>query len=248
MASKRIPDIKSSLEFANDSWREIQRLISDAQEEDGKVKHIGHKAGVVLQATRQCFDYCAADIAEDFMPSFKGNTYYPFHPDSLGKGRPFHALSEDSPNIYAVLLRISENMRDRKQVDRTLALYSDVRAINDLVNANKHNSVTEIAEIPNSQTRVKFPNGGVITMSSPVSVGPEGVADMAKAKALDPTSWVTTPGVDLKAVKNFVFPDNYGLSRRDVGGFCMVAIVATRNILSEVYAAAYGTPSNMFDK
>lgn len=246
MTPKRMADIKSSLIFGTECWRELQVLIGAAQEKDNEVTHIGHKTGVILQSVRQCFDYCAADIADDFISTYNGNIYYPFHPDSLGKGRPFHALSTTSPQIYAELMRVADSIINRKIVENTMALYSDVRAINDLVNESKHNAVTVIGEIQNSQTRVKFPNGSVITMTSMVEIGPDGVADVANAKAPDPSSWSTTPGVSIKPVKNFVLPNTYGLSRRDVGGFCMVAIAGARYILSDIYAAAYGTPNNIF--
>ncbi len=246
MTHKRIPSIKSSLEFAMDSNRELSQLISEAQRLDGTVKHIGHKAGVVLLATRKCFDYCAVDIRDDYLGDKDKTVYYPFHPYSLGKGKPFYVLQTTATPIYECLLAVSKKIQTGATIKKTMCLYSDAKAVNDLVNAEKHEDVHEICELGRSKSRIEFPNGSVVTATPMYPVGPDGIPDFSQRGEVGPEAWISAPGVKVTAVKDFLFSEDVGMSRRDVHGFCMTAITATRFILGEVYAAAYGVPEDVF--
>ena len=245
MTHKRITSIKSSLEFAMDSNRELSELISEAQKLDGTVRHIGHKAGSILLATRKCFDYCAADLRDDFLGDGDKPVYYPFHPDSLGKGKPFYILRTTATPIYDCLLAISQKIQSRAIIANSMCLYSDVKAVNELVNKDKHEDVHEICELGRSKSRIEFPNGSVVTATPMYPIGPDGIPDFSQRGEVGPEAWISAPGVKVTAVKDFLFSEDAGMSRRDVHGFCMTAITATRFILGEVYAATYGVPENV---
>jgi hypothetical protein len=94
MASARVNDIAENLDFAMASNREVVGLVSEAQRSDSSVTHMSQKVGATLAAVRECYDYCAADLKEDFLTNKRQNAYYPFHPDSLAPGKTFHELAQ----------------------------------------------------------------------------------------------------------------------------------------------------------
>ena len=246
MKAKRVPEIESSLAFAKSANAELSGLIADAQKSDGTVDFIGHKVGAILQGARQCYDYCAADLRDDFLGNSALRAYYPFHPDSLAKGKPFYQLSDSAPAAYESLMRIANCIISKQVIPRTICRYSDAASINDLVNQNKHDRVKEICELGRSRTRIEFPDGSVISVTPMYPFRDDGTPDFSQPGAVGPEEWISTPGVKVTAVKDFFFAENAALSRADVHGFCMAAITATRFILSEVYSASYGVPADLF--
>lgn len=83
MAARRKDDVLSNLAFSFESNRELNTLISEAQRTDEAVKHISQKAAAILASVRECYDYCASDIKDDYLLGERQKVYYPFHPDSL---------------------------------------------------------------------------------------------------------------------------------------------------------------------
>lgn len=245
MAAKRISDIQSNLSFAKDSWRDVQALIVEAQRVDGQVKHIAQKTGTILQATRECFDYCAKDIVEDFIPGFTGNAYFPFHPDSLSRGKALYPLQQTHSEIYMSLHAITERVRERQLIPNTLSLYSDAKALNELVNSKKHDVVIEVIEQRNSLSMIEFGRGASVIATPWQRIGPEGVPIPAQTSESELLQW-DTRGATVKAVKNFMLPNEYGASRNDVIGFCMVAMLSARRILGDVYSFSYGKSADIF--
>lgn len=247
MSAARIKDIISNLDFAHESNRELSTLISEAQKIDGAVKHVSQKAAAILAALRECFDYCIADIKNDFLAHETRKVYYPFHPDTLGKGKPLYGLLQTALPVYDKLLSVANAIQTGEVIKGTMCLYGDARAVNDLVNSKKHDRVIEVCESGRSKSRIEFPNGTSITVTPMFPLGANGLPDFSKPGPVGPEAWLQTPGVRVIAVKDFFFDVNgIEMSRIDVHGFCMTAITATRFILGEVYSEVYGQPFNLF--
>lgn len=215
---------------------------------NGIVNFIAQKVGAILQATRECFDYCAADIRDDLIPGEDRTAYYPFHPDTLWKGKPLHPLHTTHPSLYGCLLDIANKMQTSAIIPGTCCSYSDLRAVNNLVNSKKHDRIKEVSEAQNAMTRIEFPGGAAVTVSPMYPVGPDGVVDTSQPSPIGPGAWVGPFGISVTAVKSFLFSDPGGLSRPDVHGFCMTSITATRFVLGKVYGLAYGMPENGFQE
>lgn len=246
MSAERASHIQRNIDFAFSENRALHALMAEAQKTDGAVNFIAQKAGAILQATRECFDYCAADIRDDLIPGEGRTAYFPFHPDTLGKGRPLYPLQATHPSLYGCLLEIANKMQTATTIPGTSCSYSDLRAVNNLVNSKKHDRIKEVCEVHNSMTRIEIPGGASVTVSPIYPVGPDGVVDRSQPSPVGPGAWVGAPGVRVTAVKNFLFSDPAGLSRPDVHGFCMTSITATRFVLGKVYGVAYGMPENVF--
>ena len=73
MTAERASHIQSNIEFAFSENRALLKLIAEAQKTDGTVNFIAQKAAAILQATRECFDYCAVDIRDDLIPAQSGS-------------------------------------------------------------------------------------------------------------------------------------------------------------------------------
>lgn len=219
MTAARIKDIRDNIAYADDAWRELSDLVAEAQRADNQVKHIGQKAGAVLQAARECFDYCAADLRDDFLAK-NVSAYFPFHPDSLSKGKPFHDLRSIEPRLYDALLSLSERIRDRKVIPSTLALYSDAAAINSLVNSKKHHAVIETIETTDQCTLMDFPDGGVVVARAWPGIGPDGVPRPPANFKTKPEHWHTSPGVKVTSAKSFSLKEGLGASRSDIYASC----------------------------
>ena len=246
MSAERVSHIQSNIEFAFAENRALHMLISEAQKKDGTVGFMAQKVGGILQATRECFDYCAADIREDFIPGEKRIPYYPFHPETLGKGKALHPLHMTQAHLYGCLLDTANSMQTSAIIPGTCCAYSDLRAVNKLVNSKKHDRIKEVTELQNSMTKIEFPGGMEITVSPFYPVGPDGVVNRSQPGSVGPGSWIGPPGISVTAVKDFLFAEPDGLSRPDVHGFCMTAITATRVVLGKVYNVAYGIPESVF--
>lgn len=240
MPAVRAKDINGNLEFAFDSNRELSTLIADAQRDDSNIKYLSQKSAAILAAVRECFDYCISDIRDDYLPAETQRVYYPFHPDSLQRGKPLHKLTSINNSLYEKLLSIASKIQARAVMQGTMCRYSDVRAVNDLVNHKKHDKVIEVCELGRSKSRIDFPNGQSLTITPMYPIGKDGLPDFTKPGAVGSEAWLGTPGVKVTAVKDFFF-DNSGIdmSRADIHGFCMTSITAARFILGEIYRTAY---------
>jgi len=247
MTAAREKDIKGNLEFAFDSNRELSTLIADAQRDDKSIKYLSQKAAAILAAVRECFDYCISDIRDDYLPNETQRVYYPFHPDTLQRGKPLNKLESCNNALYLKLLSVASNIQARTIIQGTMCRYSDVRAVNDLVNHKKHDKIIEVCELGRSKSRFDFPNGQSMTATPMYPIGSDGLPDFTKPGAVGPEAWLSTPGVKVTAVKDFYF-DSTGIdmSRADIHGFCMTSITAARFILSEIYHAAYAMSLDTF--
>ncbi|WP_036299830.1 hypothetical protein [Methylotenera sp. L2L1] len=247
MPVARVNDIKANLEFAFDSNRELSTLIADAQRDDQSIKYLSQKSAAILAAVRECFDYCISDIRDDYLPSETQRVYYPFHPDTLQRGKPLHKLEGCNNVLYQRLLSVASNIQARAVIQGTMCRYSDVRAVNDLVNHKKHDKIIEVCELGRSKSRIDFPNGQSMTVTPMYPIGADGFPDFTKPGAVGPEAWLSTPGVKVTAVKDFFF-DNTGIdmSRADIHGFCMTSITAARFVLGEIYHTAYAMPFDTF--
>lgn len=248
MSAIRTDSIRSNIDFAFESNKELSQLIASAQKDDGKVKFIGHKAGNILGAVRECFDYCIADIKDDFGGNSSRSWYFPFHPDTMGKGKPLHTLTVNHQTVFNSLNSVASMISTKKMIPGTNCRYSDLRAVNNLVNAKKHDNVIVVNEAQNSKTRIEMPGGAVFTVSPIQKLNDDGTIDETYTLGpVGPAGWNGGPGVSIAAVKDFFFdaPD-IDMSRRDVHGFCMTAITATRFVIGDVYCKVYGHDSDQF--
>jgi hypothetical protein len=247
MASARLKDIAENLDFAMASNREVIGLVAEAQRTDSTVSHISQKAGVTLAAIRECYDYCAADLRDDFLTNKKRIAYYPFHPDSLVVGKTFHELEQTNGSLFGVLQRIAIAMGTNQIIDGTMCLYRDARAVNDLVNSKKHDRVIAVSPKPNARTMVEFKGGTAFTSIAIYPMDEHGVPIYASPGPAGAEAWVAGTEASVSAVKEFFFdaPD-VPMTRRDVGGFCMSVITGARFILSDVYSVAYGLSHDVF--
>ncbi len=246
MNAKRTSEIANSLAFARRSLNDLLHLIVKAQREDSSVEFIGHKTGAILQTVRQCFDYCAADLRDDFLDKPQAKVYYPFHPNSLDKGKPLHELQGTAPKAFAALLRVAKSILAREIIPNTMCNYGDLASVNRLVNDNKHDRVHRVHDVPNSRTFIKGPGGVMISVSPIYPVRPDGSVDYSKPGPVGPMAWTASRNLGVSGVKDFQFEDNSRLSRPDVHGFCMMVITATRFTLGYVYSESYGVPETIF--
>jgi len=246
VSSSRTTEISTSLKFARTSLNELLDLIADAQVRDASIEFIGHKVGNILQSVRQCYDYCAADLRDDFLNKPKISVYYPFHPDSLSRGKALYELHLLSPKTYGELLRIAKCIQSNDKIPNTMCCYGDIAGINNLVNNNKHNCIRRVSEVTNARTLIRGDGGAMISVSPVYPMNPDGTVDYSRPGPVGRDAWTASKGMQISAVKDFQFEDSSGLSRPDVHGLCMMVITATRFILGDVYSVAYGLPDTLF--
>ena len=197
--------------------------------------------------TRACFDFCAADIRDTFFPNLpeRTNVYFPFHSNELTQnGKPLQPLTIAHPSLHSTLLDMVNRMQNVGEViPQTLSChYSDIKAMKDLVDKQKHTNIEEIGEQEKAATRLQFPTGLDVVVALQISDN-DGNPQSVEA---DEKVWQGSPGVQISVVKDFVFTHLTDASQNDVRGFSTAVIAGTRILLGEVYAAGYGLRNNIF--
>ena len=97
----RSADIRDKLAYTLLKFHELSNVVRAAQKSEGEVPYIAQKVGDILSGCRECFDYCAKDIADRFIATSsnqklairyvagKEKAYFPFFSDQLKSGKLF---------------------------------------------------------------------------------------------------------------------------------------------------------------
>lgn len=248
----RSADIRNKLAYTLIKHRELSDQIRSAQESDEDVPYIAQKVGDILGGCRECFDYCAKDMADRFIATSsnqrlairyvagKEKAYFPFFLDQLKIGKLFFDLSTSCPPLYAELVDLAEKIKTNQVIPTTVSTYGIAAEINELVNAKKHDKITSTWIKSNAATRIVFPHGAEMTVS-PMFPWMGNVPDFAAE--VDAQPMVGSPGVQIAYVREFKLVDN----NWEVTRYCDHAIRATVSILAEIYNKYFGMPIDYFD-
>lgn len=248
----RSADIRDKLAYTLVKYRELSEQIRTAQEHEGDVPYIAQKVGDILSGCRECFDYCAKDIADRFIATSsnqklairyvagKEKAYFPFFSDQLRSGKLFFDLATSCPQLYAELVDLAAKIETNQAIPNTVSTYGIAAEINELVNAKKHDKITSTRIKSNAATRIVFPGGAEMTVS-PMFPWTGDVPNFAAE--VDAQSMVGSPGVKVEYVREFKLVDN----NWEVTRYCDHAIHATANILAEIYNKHFRTAIDYFD-
>lgn len=248
----RLADIRDKLAYTLVKYRELSGQIRAAQESEGDVPYIAQKVGDILSGCRECFDYCAKDIADRFIATSrnqqlairyvagKEKAYFPFFSDQLKSGKLFFDLSTSCPQLYTELMNLAAKIKTNQAIPSTVSTYGIAAEINELVNAKKHDKITSTRIKSNAATRIVFPGGAEMTVS-PMFPWMGNVPDFAAE--VDAQPMVGSPGVQIAYVREFKLVDN----NWEVTRYCDHAIRATASILAEIYNKHFGMAIDYFD-
>ena len=70
----RSHDIKTKLAYTLTKYKEVQAEINIAEDQDTDVPFLGQKAGEIISGCRECLDYCAKDIADNYIIALSDNS------------------------------------------------------------------------------------------------------------------------------------------------------------------------------
>lgn len=249
---QRAQDIKDKLAYTLLKYNSLNDEISAAQKEDKEVPFVGQKTGDILSGCRECFDYCAKDMADTFVTQSANrkvvdsyvngdtNAYFPFYKSQLKNGKLFFELSTTAPALYHHLLNLTAKIEAKQIIPNTMASYGVPTEVNNLVNEKKHDKITTAKIRENAATHVMFPGGGEVIISPLFQYTgdrPDFGAD------LDAQTMIGTDGVKIKYVRDYKLSENNWEIRR----FCLHAILSTTRILTEIYHQFFGSPADHFD-
>lgn len=249
---RRSADIRDKLAYTLVKHRELLDQIRAAQESEGDVPYIAQKVGDILSGCRECFDYCAKDMADRFIATSnnqklairyvagKEKAYFPFFSDQLKSGKLFFDLSTSCPQLYTELVDLAAKIETNQAIPNTVSTYSIAAEINELVNAKKHDKITSTRIKSNAATRIVFPGGAEMTVS-PMFPWTGDVPDFAAE--VDAQPMVGSPGVQVTYVREFKLVEN----NWEVIRYCDHAIRTTTSILAEIYNKHFRTAIDYFD-
>ncbi|WP_146208053.1 hypothetical protein [Azospirillum sp. TSH64] len=236
---KRANDIKQKLAFSLIKYKSLCDEMSRSQRHNKDLAFVGQKVGDILSGCRECFDYCAKDLADSFLvqgsdkklviqyASGKAKAYFPFFETQLLKGALFYELIFVAPELYAHLLGLAKKIAAKEVIAGTVIGYDLCEMLNDIVNCKKHDQITVAKVRINSATHVTFPDGGEIIVSPmfPFTDRPDFSADV------DAQPMVGSEGVKIKYAYEYRISHN----NWEVGRFCLYSIQAVSLIISEIY-------------
>jgi hypothetical protein len=248
---KRADDIKQKLAFSLLKYNSLQDEINVSQKQDAEIAFIGQKTGEILSACRECFDYCAKDMADTFVSqstnqrmvsrylSGVAKAYFPFFRSQLSRGALFYELTTTAPALHAHLLDLASKIEAKEVMPGRQIGYDVCTALNDLVNNKKHDQITTAKVRGNAATRLTFPGGVEITVSPafPVTDRPDFSAD------LDAPEMIGSGCVQITYVREYKLSHN----NWEVGRFCRHSIQATKHILSDIYQQFFGLLRDYLD-
>lgn len=248
----RVQDIKEKLAYTQTKLAALKEELAAAQKSGTDVNHIGQKVGDILSGSRECFDYCAKDIADQFIAtspntkvaasytSGKAKAYFPFYQTQLTGNSLFSELASTAPLLHSHLLDLASKISAKDTIANTVATYDIATEVNGLVNDKKHDKITTATVRGNAATRVEFPGGGEVLVSPMYSFTgnrPDFGADV------DAQQMVGTEGVKIQYVNEYRLTHN----NWEVTRFCDHALLATTRILTEVYQRFFNTSADYLD-
>ncbi|MCW2246623.1 hypothetical protein M2352_002214 [Azospirillum fermentarium] len=248
---KRADDIKQKLAFSLLKHNNLHSEIDYSQKNDADIAFIGQKVGDILSGCRECFDYCAKDMAETFVLqsanqnmvsryfSGKAKAYFPFFPTQLLNGTLFYELTATAPELYAHLFNLAHEIEEKKIIPGTVIGYDVCKTLNEIVNDKKHDQITVARIRDNAATRISFSGGTEITISPmfPFTDRPDFSAD------IDAEQMIGSDGVQIKYVREYrLYHNNWEVER-----FCLHSIQATKFILSDIYQNFFRLSRDYFD-
>jgi hypothetical protein len=248
----RSVDIRDKLAYTLVKYQELSDDVRAAQKSEGEVPYVAQKVGDILSGCRECFDYCAKDIADRFIATScnqklasryvagKEKAYFPFFSDQLKNGKLFFELSTSCPQLYTALVDLAAKIEKNQVIPNTVSSYGIAAEISELVNAKKHDKITSTRIKSNAATRIVFPSGADLTVS-PMFPWTGDVPDFAVEIEAQPM--VESSGVQVTYVREFKMVDN----NWEVTRYCRQAIHATSSILTEIYNKHFGTAIDYFD-
>lgn len=249
---KRSKDIRDKLAYTLVKYQELSDEVRVAQKNEGEVPYIAQKVGDILSGCRECFDYCAKDIADRFIATSsnqklairyvagKGKAYFPFFPDQMKAGKLFFELSNSCPELYIHLVDLAAKIESKLVIPNTVTTYGIAAELNELVNAKKHDKITSTRIKSNAATHIVFP-GGSEMMVSPMFPWTGNTPDFAADIGAQPM--IGGDGVEIAYVREFKLVDN----NWEVTRYCLHAIRATSSILAEIYHNHFMIPIDHFD-
>lgn len=201
--------------------------LFEAKRNDRDPRHLVHLAADIIATSRECFDYLAQDIVEQFVLPFtqvtkfkadhasgKLHAYFPFHePQVRGAGKLFHEVMNGNHQLYADLVQFTESISQKERIPNTLFEYADFLEIKEMINQKKHDKLIAITAEPNQEHLIQ---NEIFQAILPIR-GPSGWGSV-----------VVSPGTLLKSVAEYRFEYN----NKEVGRFCMFAVCATQIVLN----------------
>ena len=250
----RSHDIKTKLAYTLTKYKEVQAEINIAEDQDTDVPFLGQKAGEIISGCRECLDYCAKDIADNYIIALSDNSsliskynqgkvraYFPLYIGQLeNRNGLFYELSNTNSEIYNYLVELTKRIRNDQLIPGTMIGYGVFLEINEMVNQKKHDKITLIHQKQNSQTKIQFPGGGAVTVS-PIYKITGDRPDFTQEVA--PTDMIGSPDTEIKYIKEFRFDFN----EWQVVRFCMHAIQATNKVINEIYTKFFDVLPDEFD-
>lgn len=139
MPHERIEDIKAKIYYANSIHQDLLGIIFKPKISEEEIRTIPLKSADALQNIRDCLDYTARDIANDFIDARhikEKKVYFPFYVSQLTKKNSIwsHLKSEEPHDILTLFSNLIEN--DNKIIE----LYSSfgvLSQMNTMVNEKK---------------------------------------------------------------------------------------------------------------
>jgi len=226
----RDKDIISILKHSEGKKQELSSLMFTAKIQNTSVENVSNLVADILNNLTKCFDYCANDIYEKYIPHHiepkHKDIYFPFYKNQLlNKGNPISLLLRYKKVIYDYLLAITEKADNNELIEDTNIAYSLAREIRRLVNEDKHNKIIEVDFEGPSEVIAQSEIGNI-------TIKQDNLVQNGMRVELFPNQEKT-----IKTVKSYRLVDN----NKEVADFCWDSQACTQQILDKIYRKFFGT-------
>ena len=233
----RSVQIKDKFDYAEQQLQQLLNHMYEAKKAGIEAKHIVHKAAEILSTSRECYDYCARDVVEEFILQYTNNrkilskhragelrVHFPFYANELtDSGNVFFELQYTNSGLYKHLIGLSENIAKNVQIPNTLFHYGDILQLKEMVNTKKHDRLIGVQSISNQEVIIE-------------SAGVKMV--IPKKKQVGRIRFSVSTGSYVSNVAEFRFEFN----SKEVGEFCLFTIESTKIVLDEIYRIFFNLP------
>lgn len=233
----RSSDISSKLGYAKRQWQQLINETFRAKKERVDATDIIYCSSHILSEVRECYDYCANDIVDEFIVPHTCNqetvrkyqlgklkVYFPFYGSQLKrKDSVWRELQYSKPSLHKHLLSLCQRIAHNSQIPKTDLRYGNIPKLIDMVNEKKHDRLLAIKSEKDQEILV---DGEHIKMVIPLK------------EQIGKVTFYVEPGASVSLVSEFVFEFN----KAEVTYFCQFAITSTEVVLNEIYTAFFNSP------
>ena len=224
----RYEDIRQKLAFALVRHQTLAVELQAARNDDEDIQFLGQKVGEILNACRECFDYCAKDLSGRYVSPSPKQVYFPFTEAAL-VGNAWKTLEHTRADLHAYLAELVKKIERNAAIERTLFGHKRVREVNELVNEKKHDKITRVKRPEHAATNVLFPQGVGMTIS-PIYPFDGEVPDFGAEVQAQPMIG-SHSDIAIKFVSEYHLTEN----NWEVGRYCLHALETSWRKLDDLY-------------